>query len=242
MVGPHMKKKWKQVGNNPLFAFEANDQFAKFHLIFATKSPPAELFHYTPSGSLIPIINSQCMFATERHFLNDPQEFQWGLTAFREQLSTTTRHLYSAEFIKQIKSALRDDTYQDAMPLFVISFSANPDLLSQWRAYADDGKGFAIGFDGSVLRDRSGFSEFTLRDIDLEKMPNEFLFCYHLLPVIYEESDQVLALRAFFDAAHASWLSDDDKDDPTSQKVFRWMVQHRVREFPNPRLRANGGT
>ena len=32
------------------------------------------------------------------------------------------------------------------MEQFVSCFSADGDVLSQWRAYADDGHGFAIGF------------------------------------------------------------------------------------------------
>ena len=30
-------------------------------------------------------------------------------------------------------------------------FSKNGDLLSQWRAYAEDGKGFSIGFDSNYI-------------------------------------------------------------------------------------------
>lgn len=38
------------------------------------------------------------------------------------------------------------------MEHFCTCFSANGDLLSQWRAYADDGRGFAVGFQTRSLK------------------------------------------------------------------------------------------
>ena len=35
--------------------------------------------------------------------------------------------------------------------LFVLSFSENGDDLGQWRAYADNGRGYALGFDAHTL-------------------------------------------------------------------------------------------
>jgi len=34
----------------------------------------------------------------------------------------------------------------------ISSYSLNPDLLSQWRSYADDGRGFAIGFSPKLMK------------------------------------------------------------------------------------------
>jgi DUF2971 family protein len=65
------------------------------------------------------------------------------------------------------------------LPL-VTSFSRNGDLLSQWRAYAEDGTGFAIKFNPKVLR----------------KMPA------HMMSVCYkpEQQDQLLlnTLQLFY--------------------------------------------
>lgn len=38
----------------------------------------------------------------------------------------------------------------NTLPL-ISCFSKNGDLLSQWRAYAEDGKGFSIGFDSNYI-------------------------------------------------------------------------------------------
>ncbi len=37
--------------------------------------------------------------------------------------------------------------------VFISSFSEQSDLLSQWRGYADDGRGFSIGFNKIILED-----------------------------------------------------------------------------------------
>ena len=165
---------WKTI-DNPLFAFEQNDAFAKFHFDLATKAPPAELFHYTSSDSFLAIINSQRMLATERSYLNDPQEFRWGFDAIRARLCLE-RNKCSADFLEQSQAALSEKA-KDDLRLFVFSLSANPDLLSQWRAYGAEGTGFAIGLDGMALRDRAGFGETVLRDLDLDKMPSDCVFC-----------------------------------------------------------------
>ena len=67
----------------------------------------------------------------------------------------------------------------------ISSFSKAPDVLSQWRAYADDGRGFAVGFRGLALK----------------KMP------VTLLNVEYMEPQQVLEMRAALLALYT--LSDE---------------------------------
>lgn len=60
---------------------------------------------------------------------------------------------------------------------YVISFTEEPDMLSQWRAYADGGQGTSIEFDFNDSR------ILTLTD-------NEVPFYFSQLPVIYDEDLQ----------------------------------------------------
>ncbi|MEN3940569.1 DUF2971 domain-containing protein [Prosthecobacter sp. SYSU 5D2] len=219
---------WRTI-ENPLFLICQNDQFAKYHFEFAMKDPPDELYHYTSGESLLAIINSQCLLATERTFLNDPKEFQWGLGVFEEYLNASKKK-YSSGFLEQISYSLADKI-QDDLRIFVVSLSARPDLLSQWRAYAANGTGVSIGFDGSILRDRSGFGEYVMRDLDPDKMPPDFVLCYHLLPVVYETKDQHKLLKIFIDAAHTFWMALEDQTDPDSLTLFRFMCRYRAKEL-----------
>jgi len=220
---------WKTI-DNPLFLFEQDDEFAKFHFDFATKSPPSELFHYTTVDSFLTIINSKHMLATERSFLNDPQEFEWGLRAFNEHINAASAHQYSSGFIEQVRVALQDKA-QDDLRLFVLSLSAKPDLLSQWRAYTGDGCGVAVGFSGSTLRDRAGFGEHVLRDINLDNMPKNFVYCYHLLPVIYEKKAQTELFMNFIHASYSFWAGAEDPSDVSFNELFKLVFRHRVKEL-----------
>lgn len=46
------------------------------------------------------------------------------------------------------------------MKTFCVCFSESKDKLSQWRGYAQGGKGIAIGFDRGVLEELNQISEF----------------------------------------------------------------------------------
>lgn len=46
------------------------------------------------------------------------------------------------------------------MKTFCVCFSESKDKLSQWRGYAQDGKGIAIGFDRGILEELNQISEF----------------------------------------------------------------------------------
>ena len=57
---------------------------------------------------------------------------------------------------------------------FVACFSRDGDHLGQWRAYADDGRGFAIGFDSKALKE---FLPVTMLEVlyDPDEQVNEMM-------------------------------------------------------------------
>jgi Protein of unknown function (DUF2971) len=50
---------------------------------------------------------------------------------------------------------VNQDRLADVVKFFALSFSATFDELGQWRAYADDGRGYALGFDTEKLEGAS---------------------------------------------------------------------------------------
>ena len=205
------------------------DAFAKFHFEFATKKPPPELFHYTTNASFIAILGSRCMLATERMFLNDPREFQWGYEQMHAAMQCEDCPKYETDFIDQIRFALEDKP-KDDLHLFIVSLSENPDVLNQWTLYADDGRGVCFGLRGETLRERAGFGEF-LAFTDTDEMPTGFWYHYHLLPVIYEQTEQRTLLLAFLKAAHKYWTFLKGENSTRTEELFRLMVQHRMKEI-----------
>lgn len=55
---------------------------------------------------------------------------------YEEKIEGLSKRLFSSEYLK----------VGEVPKKFISCFSAHGDILSQWRAYADDGRGFAIGF------------------------------------------------------------------------------------------------
>ena len=56
-------------------------------------------------------------------------------------------------FAKQFERFLINGGIDASAHYFVSCFSATGDDLGQWRAYADNGRGFALGFDTAMLED-----------------------------------------------------------------------------------------
>jgi len=102
------------------------------------------IYHYTNQAGLLGILDSQRIWCTDIRFLSDGSELVYaleltkGLLKARAQTSGQHRAKLYRDWVSRL-GQLKD------YPLFVASFSQEPDLLSQWRAYCSP-SGFAIGF------------------------------------------------------------------------------------------------
>jgi len=115
------------------------------------------LYHYTSVGGLKGIIESGCIHATNIKYLNDSKEFIFGLDYFSKifphpdsifQLPVPEGMPLYDHFIESlINQTLSTFRYRrESSNYFVISFSKNPDVLSQWRAYGKENAGYCIKF------------------------------------------------------------------------------------------------
>lgn len=101
-----------------------------------------ELFHYTDAAGLIGMMqNGGELWATDVRCMNDTDEFILGHRVIERALNDRTTH--PAHTLLQ--RLLAHPGYVSPL-VFSISFSEDRDLLSQWRAYADNGAGFSVGF------------------------------------------------------------------------------------------------
>lgn len=102
------------------------------------------LYHYTDLYGLKGIIENQSFFSSNSAYLNDKEEFYYGVKLFKDALSEYVKNdSNERDIIEEVSNELnnRSESYH-----YVTCFSLEGDLLSQWRAYANDGKGIAIGF------------------------------------------------------------------------------------------------
>jgi len=136
---------------------------------------PDNLYHYTDAGGLHGILSGQKLWATHAAYLNDSQEFLYGMQlildelkqlagdppqppaslpespeARRELLTTIMPYLMSQAL--QMHFQQRTEFLRQNAGPFVTCLSAARDQLSQWRGYGAGG-GYAIRFDPRALRD-----------------------------------------------------------------------------------------
>jgi hypothetical protein len=113
---------------------------------------PKLIFHYTNDVGLHGILSSGKIWLTDVAGLNDPSELQHGVDVAFEELSSAVnqKNKLEAQFATDFQAALTNRATAISQN-FVCCFSTVGDELSQWRAYADNARGFAIGFDGEEL-------------------------------------------------------------------------------------------
>lgn len=111
---------------------------------------PDRIYHYTDDNGLRGIIEHGTLWCTDVAYLNDPSEIKYGVSIAADTLAARASgaslavQLFSRDF-------RRYETNAEGVPAFVCSFSTKGNDLEQWRGYANNGRGYAIGFDGKVL-------------------------------------------------------------------------------------------
>jgi hypothetical protein len=116
---------------------------------------PTRLYHYTSQDGLIGIISSNTLWASNVLYLNDSSEFAHGIEVARECINTVAKSVSceATERLLQLAPSLLDlSALTQGREFFACCFCENPDLLSQWRGYADFVGGYAIGLDVNEMR------------------------------------------------------------------------------------------
>ena len=123
---------------------------------------PELLYHYTSQTGLLGIVKTRQLWASKIQYLNDTTEFLHGL----DQVTRVLRK-YECEFLdlilqRYVKSTREAIERMSGLNIFVASFSASPDLLSQWRASTKNETGYALGFEINRLANLGGKHDFSL--------------------------------------------------------------------------------
>ncbi len=143
------------------------------------QSPPEILYHYTTQEALLKIFEGRkceqeeerkyVLRATKIQYMNDASELVAPLKIADEILAERDRRKDVTEEEKGMIQALRSfiDIGKD-VNVCSVSFSGEPDDLSQWRAYGGDGSGYAIGFDRAQLEAHAAAKKCKLRKCEYE--------------------------------------------------------------------------
>ena len=111
------------------------------------------LFHYTSYEGFKAIVENRCLWHSDVRYLNDYQEVLFGkrLLADVYELAKEGPTVANCAVLERVIPSVVDIE----LTAFACSFSASPDLLSQWRGYSG-GSGISLGFNALILEHHLG--------------------------------------------------------------------------------------
>jgi Protein of unknown function (DUF2971) len=159
------------------FAAESYKAVVSFAAPLEAQEPPSMIYHYTDDVGLRGILETGQLRLTDMFDLNDPSELEHGFShavrILNEKVAGEPNN--SQIFARQFAATVPQGGLRASAHYFVCSFSSVGDDLGQWRAYADNGRGYALGFDAKVLE-----TAFTTKGKKGRRIPNNTSF-----PVTY---------------------------------------------------------
>jgi hypothetical protein len=142
--------------------------------IIEAQPPPSPIYHYTDDKGLRGILESGKLWLSDIFSMNDPSELSHGFSyalrilkfraweakkvapageTGRDTAPTNAEERANAFFTRVLDGIVSQDRLADVLKFFALSFSATLGELGQWRAYANDGRGYALGFDTAKLEE-----------------------------------------------------------------------------------------
>ena len=104
---------------------------------------PDTIYHYCDVETFMNIVKSKSIWMSHHSSMNDYSESSW----FYNLLIEKANNIVSKDKSKlELLNGFIQHFFINIKDYFLTCFSENGDSLSQWRAYADDGKGVSIGF------------------------------------------------------------------------------------------------
>jgi hypothetical protein len=147
------------------------------------------LYHYCSTDTLLSILAHGKIRFSDINMMNDPQEWRYCYELFERAANALLEMVPDRPALEGLDTSFFDqvDDYLSPKQLHshpvIACFSKKPDVLSQWRGYADGGRGWSIGFDGRAI----------------DAMP------VSLLDVVYDPDQQVVEVCNFLAAMYIIW-------------------------------------
>lgn len=114
-------------------------------------------YYYCSLNTFLNIIRNKQIYLSDPLKMNDSSEITWYLDRLNDETIASDQELEESKStfdMMKMRSCL-NFTHEELMEVlnskgqssvYISCFSKEPDLLSQWRAYAEDGRGVSIGF------------------------------------------------------------------------------------------------
>jgi hypothetical protein len=168
------------------------------------------VYHYCSAETFNAICTFKKIRLCDLFTMNDFLEIHWGYSIWEKVAGELIEDL-GFDFIDSIDKII----HRSGLNCLALAscFSSDGDVLSQWRAYADDGNGYVIGFNATEL-------------LKLNVKP---------LRVEYNEKKQIKELKAFIKAIYEVESQQED-DEKYGDDFFRTCstLSFDLASFKNP--------
>jgi hypothetical protein len=164
------------------------------------------LYHYTSLNGFLSIIETQSLFFSNVNFLNDSKEIKHGVDIVLKAIE----EIADSDILYKMKDNIN---LLHKSEKYVTCFSKEGDLLSQWRAYGNNGKGISIGF----------------QFYDLTNSFDKFLTGTH---IEYNEKIQIETIKEYINLMIKFYISIEDNYDWNGQD-FNNVVAKQIITFFN---------
>ncbi len=143
---------WKETLDR--FDQESNKTLHSFLDPINASEPPDIIYHYTNADGLRGILETGRLWLSDIFTLNDPSELEHGVllatSILRKNAANGSEE--SKEFARFFENFFKSETNMRRANYFICSFSSRGNDLAQWRSYANNGRGYALGFDAKRLQ------------------------------------------------------------------------------------------
>lgn len=112
------------------------------------------VYHYRSTTTALSILTNKEFWMTNSRNMNDENESIGVYKLFFDLLKTHDEAKVLDKMFKLVESPGYIQMYENpvgAYPEYIVCFTKDPDSVSQWISYADDGNGISIGFDEKGL-------------------------------------------------------------------------------------------
>lgn len=121
------------------------------------------IYHYCSLDTFAQVIKNKTIRLSDLDKTNDYMEKRWGIELLQEALkkelennsismNLQENYWYSDDAHNHLEQLHKDINYYLNYQTLIACFSLEKDILSQWRAYGQDGEGMAIGFNYDYLK------------------------------------------------------------------------------------------
>jgi len=169
------------------------------------------LYHYTSIVGLNNIVRTGKVWASDCRYLNDRQELARALEMFIAKFEGATKEALSW--------ALHWHNHSRCHCGF--SLSRSSEVLSQWRSYADNGRGAAIGFRAEYL---SGLAKSTTKFLVECVYENHDGFIDSLIDRCEQEIEDLRKLHEDVRAVNSFW-EELDKNPKPLEKLYSELLK-----------------